>query len=228
MNKRGYTLIELIIAIFILINVIWMFFYIIKNTILFVDLNKQEILMFNNIWEIKSNINKLFMHDKINILPLKEISSSWVYSIKDNLFDKNNLFSNDTLSLYYEDKTLSWNTTQINSWYLIIWTIDKKNYKLILPWTNDYWWFFAYNYLKSSENINDYFITNSTWWNIINSYINSNINIKEFKYSLVNNWEYLRIDIGYDNDIKWIYKKNCNQDEYYFSWAFFLIKKIDL
>lgn len=228
MNKKWHSLIELIVAVFILINVIWIFFYIIKNTILFVDLNKQEIVIFNNIWEIKSNIDRLFEHDKIHIVPIKEMDSEWIYSMKDNFYDKNNLFNNDTLSLYYEDKIASWSINLTNSWFITIWTIDRINHKLVPPWTWDYWWFFAYNYLKSNENLKDYLINSTDNWKTINEYINININIKGFKYSLVNDWDYLRIDINYDNDIQWKYKKNGNKDEYYFSWALFLIKKIDL
>lgn len=108
MNKKGFTLVELMISMVIFMGVLLVFFYIVKNTVLFVNFYKQEITLFNNVNLIKLKINESFHHDKITLLPTQELSMTGIYSIKDKtVLNNQKIYSRDVLSFEYEDKTSS-------------------------------------------------------------------------------------------------------------------------
>jgi len=107
MNKQGYTLMELVISIMIFIVMLLIFFYVLKNTILFVNLYKQETVLLNNLNIIKLKINENFQYDNIKLLRVQDLSSTGVYSIKDTVVNNQKMNIIDTIALEYEDKTSS-------------------------------------------------------------------------------------------------------------------------
>ena len=229
MNKQGYTLVELVVSITILMGMLLIFFYILKNTILFVNLYKQETVLLNNMNIIKSQIDENFRHKSFKLLPTQNLSFTGIYSIKDTVVNNQKMHNIDTLTFEYEDTIPTANgseTTQ--SGFLVLGVTSGSGGKIIVPPSSEYG-FFTIKNLSSTGNIIDY-TTHSTG-SITPSdkdYTNTHIKINEFRYSLVNNNNYLRIDISYDNDIDGEYAKMRQTDEYYFSGSTYLLKKIEL
>jgi len=228
MNKQGYTLIELVISIMIFIVMLLIFFYVLKNTILFVNLYKQETVLLNNLNIIKLKINENFQYDNIKLLRVQDLSSTGVYSIKDTVVNNQKMNIIDTIALEYEDKTSSWGFVTTQTGIFVLWVVTGTEGKLIVPPSSESG-FFTIKYLSNTENLFDY-TTNNTGIIVPSSqdYINMNVKIREFRYSLVNSGAYLRIDMSYDNDIDGDYEKIGQTDEYYFSGSTYLLKKIDL
>ena len=63
---------------------------------------------------------------------------------------------------------------------------------------------------------------------IFKDYINDQLNITDFRYSLIQTGSFLRLDIGYDNDLDDTYFRQKSTDDYYFSDKSFFIQKVDL
>ncbi|NDK19614.1 type II secretion system protein [Candidatus Gracilibacteria bacterium] len=228
MNKQGYTLIELVISIMIFIVMLLIFFYVLKNTILFVNLYKQETVLLNNLNIIKLKINENFQYDNIKLLRVQDLSSTGVYSIKDTVVNNQKMNIIDTIALEYEDKTSSGGFVTTQTGIFVLGVVTGTEGKLIVPPSSESG-FFTIKYLSNTENLFDY-TTNNTGIIVPSSqdYINMNVKIREFRYSLVNSGAYLRIDMSYDNDIDGDYEKIGQTDEYYFSGSTYLLKKIDL
>ena len=112
MNKQGYTLVELVISITIFVGMLLIFFYILKNTILFVNLYKQETVLLNNINIIKLEIDESFKHQNIKLLPTQDLSFTGIYSIKDTVVNNQKMHNIDTIAFEYEDKIPSSNGSE--------------------------------------------------------------------------------------------------------------------
>lgn len=216
MNKKWFTLVELVISAMILAMMAVALGIVIKQTIVFVNYSKNRFAILGEISSIKQSVWQIFLNKKIKII---EQTSTWQitpYSLKDNAITyeiknwietrKNTI--KDILIIDYSDNT--------NSWKYILWVISKKDKKL-LPIESDESWLFWFTELKSATMTwiyDDEFI----------DYNNNNLNILEFKYNLLNSWSAVRLDINYDNNIEWDLQYN---DDDYYSWSIHFIKKLD-
>ena len=228
MNKQGHTLIELVVSMVIFMWMLLIFFYIIKNTVLFVNLYKQETILLNNMNIIKSKIDESFRHSKIRLLPTQELSLTGIYSIKDAVVNNQKIHTIDTIALVYEDKASAGSANMTQTGIFVLGIVSGSGGKIITPPSSEYG-FLAIKSLKDTENLLDYTVNNTgTVLTSSKDYINTKVKIQEFRYSLVNDGAYLRIDIIYDNDTSGEYERIGKTDEYYFSGSTYLLKKIDV
>lgn len=236
-NKKWYTLIEFIIALAIMTFIVSIFFYVVKSTVIFVALKKQEITVLDNVNMVKAKINDTFVHDRVRFLYFQDTlpnAHSWVFAVKDNFLDFPTPHLLDVLAFEYEDFVYSWGTSESKTWVIAIWIVDKKKHQLIDIMSHDDW-FFAIKYLSWWENISDYY--SIFWWTwVFDDYINTSININQFRYDYIPNWTWsysdqwwiMRVYLNFDNDIDWAYKKSWITDEYYFSGSTYIVNKLDL
>ena len=138
-NKQGYTILELIIAIAIFASMLLSFFYVIRETILFVSVRKQEVSSLTNVTLIRSKIQEIFAQDRPKVL-LRNINvflTGALASIKDSFLESSHPHTLDALVVQYTPIIESGSINPSQTELVAFGIVDKITHKLIPEISSD-------------------------------------------------------------------------------------------
>lgn len=204
MNKKAFTIVELLISVVIMLSLIFSFTIIINKTLVFYRDSDIEIWLIKEVNSVKDIIQKELSSCKnINLV------SWWGYLTQKDLiiWNINNYF--DAVSI---------NCDNVLYDFVIV---DKNTWKILSPELKTWnWWYFVINkdkkelYVNKKLNIKNFLFT-VTSLNLLN--LNSENITKDIKF--------LRLDLIYDNNLQDIEKFENSIN--YIIWSDFINIKLN-
>lgn len=209
-NASAYSLVELIVGIALIMGIAGAFAMLIRQTAVFVEHRKQELVTVNSMDELRSEIRKHLDRPGAALRPDGPPESAG-FSVKDE-FGSGSAKVRDVAVFEIPLYAFSGGRAQYSSGLVAVAIVSKTTGKP-LSGLSDEDGFFAVTEVSSGARADQASFTGG--------YVNRNLNAKSFSYR--SDGSYSRLEFSYDNDVDGEYRKNSGSDEYFFSGSSFIM-----
>lgn len=208
-NASAYSLVELIVGIVLIMGIVGAFAMLIRQTAVFVEYRKQELVTVNSMDELRSEIRKHLDRPGAALRADGPPESTGGLSVQDE-FGSGGAKVRDVAVFEIPLYAFSGGRAEYSSGLVAVAIVSKTTGKP-LSGLSDEDGFFAVAEVSSGARMDQTSFTGG--------YVNRNLNAKSFSYR--SDGSYARLEFSYDNDVDGEYRSGS--DEYFFSGSSFLM-----